>query len=366
MTMLTGLDVCAHGVPDLRPKAERQATLPAVSGYTRAALLEDVFAAAGTLRPDVLSLAEILRARGYATAAFTEDAFLTAGSGFARGFATFVENKSPDTAQPTGFAAETFGQATRWIDAHAAEPWFVFVHTYQVHQPYNPPPGYEGWVAPTHGADRAAADAARYDGEIRYTDELLDRFLGDTRAARPLVIVTSDYGEQFGERGLWGHANSLQNVLLRVPLILYRPGLVPSGRRITQPVGLIDLVPTMLDLLDVPVPSKVQGRSLVPLLHGDPLPDADLFALFPSKQQLAVLRQGRKWVIDLKTRRAECFELGLRGGEDSRVPLPSEPTVEALLARYEPRCTAARSGAPAPEPLDPAVREKLRALGYAD
>src|SRR5207247_1069155 len=113
MTMLTGPDPCAHGVMGLHE----------------------------TLGPDRTTLAEALRAAGYQTAAFTEDAYLVAGNGFDRGFDVYRENRSEESASP-GFADETFADASAWLAAHGERPFFLFVHTYQVHEPYTPPRGY--------------------------------------------------------------------------------------------------------------------------------------------------------------------------------------------------------------------------------
>src|SRR5262249_39528037 len=157
---------------------------------------------------------------------------LTAASGFARGFDTFVENRSASALEQTGQAEATFRDAAAWIARQPREapnapnapnaPWFTVVHTYQVHNPYTPPPRYVQAVAFGHGEDRAAHDAAFYDGEIRYTDDLLARFLDvlDATGADPVVVLVADHGEQFGEHGLWVHANSLYEPLLRVPLIV--------------------------------------------------------------------------------------------------------------------------------------------------
>ena len=120
-------------------------------------------------------------------------------------------------------------------------PWFVFAHTFQVHDPYTPPPGYTERVAPEHGKDEVSANIAAYDGEIRYTDDVLARFLAGLEAAGAadaLIILTSDHGEQFGERDrrLVRHGNSLYDDLLRVALIMRAPGLVPAGKRIKATV----------------------------------------------------------------------------------------------------------------------------------
>jgi arylsulfatase A-like enzyme len=345
MTIFTGRLPCAHGV---------------YGGPDGVAL------AAG-----IPTLPEMLRDAGWATGGFTEDAWVTATLGFSRGFETFVENRSAKFMQPEGQARRTFGEAAAWIRAQADRPWFAFVHTYQVHHPYAPPPGYVERVAPDHGPDRAASAIARYDGEIRYTDELLRPLLAavDDAGGRDgtLVVLLSDHGEHFGEHGLFLHGFSLFEPMLHVPLVLRAPGLVPPGLRVPVNVGLIDVLPTVLDLLGLPPAPGVQGRSLAPLLRGERLPATTQWAELPFAKLVAA-RDGRvKRLIHVETGEAKVFDLAADPEEEH--DLGSTADVEEnrrLLATWERLCAAgraddARDRRPA---LDPAVREKLEALGY--
>ena len=327
----------------------------------------------GELPADAATLAEMLRARGYATAAFTEDGWISSEMGFARGFGTYVENRAfPRFSEPLGQVEQTLDHALRWIRRNAESPWFVFVHTYQVHNPYTPPPGYLERVAPEYGDDRASADAAAYDGEIRYTDDVLVRFLAGLDAAGAgdaLLALTSDHGEQFNEHGLYMHGNSLYEELLHVPLILRAPGLVPSGKRISTDVGLLDLVPTLLELLGLPPPARAEGRSLVPLIQRGDEKAVPLFADLVGT--VAVRHLGFKWIIDEKSGAAQVFELATDPHEmknlDGARPLPVDAA--RWLRDFHALCPPAAQGQPPALPngaIDPAVREKLRALGYLD
>ena len=345
MTMLTSLDPCVHRV--LHPSM-----LP--------------------LRADAHPLAEYLRAAGYETAAFTEDTYLLAQNGFARGFGTYVENTSVNTE---GFVEKTFAEAREWIRAHrTGAPWFVFVHTYQVHAPYTPPPGYRERI----GAPDDPSGS--YDGEIRYTDDVLAQFLD---ALTPLgldtdvlLVLASDHGEQFGEHGLVDHGNSLFDVLLHVPLVLYAPGLVPAGQRIAAPVGLVDLVPTVLDLLGLPPPSPAQGRSVAPLVRGAPLDPAPLYA-GPLGSLIAARVGDAKWLIDRGADTAVVYQTLLDPAEERDIgaSMPAEQRAQ-IFSAYARHCAALPPGTPSAGPdgsaapttleIPPAVREKLRALGYAN
>ena len=325
------------------------------------------------LRADIHPLAELMRAQGYATAAFTEDGWVTADTGYDRGFGTFVEAKSPIVTQPTGQADVTFPHALSWIRSHGDVNWFVFAHTYQVHYPYTPPPGYLERVAPDHGTDRASRDAALYDGEIRYTDDVLADFLAGLEDAgagdSTLIVMLSDHGEQFGEHRLFAHGNSLFDILLHVPLILRAPGLVPAGNRISARVGLIDLVPTVLELLELPPIDVKQGRSLVPLIRGEPLPPVTMWAELPPRLVSARV-DDVKWIIGQKTGRAQVYDLASdpRELDDVRARFPADGATK-LLAQYRDQICTILPPATAPEgteEIDPEVREKLKALGYTD
>lgn len=248
MTMLTGLEPCVHGVRDQ----------------------------SHILAPEHVLLAEMLRADGYQTAAFTENAYVVAGAGFARGFETYVERRDAASASP-GFAVETFGAAERWLAEDAHEPFFLFLHTYQVHHPYTPPRAFRelfGDYPPNDLREqRWRDDEKAYDQEIRYTDDLLGGFL-DALESRgfgddTLIVVTSDHGEEFGERQWGKHGFALYDDALLVPLVFRAPGLIPPGTVVRHQVGLADLVPTVLELLGVPLPRPVQGRSFASLLRGE-------------------------------------------------------------------------------------------------
>jgi arylsulfatase A-like enzyme len=295
-------------------------------------------------------------------------------AGFARGFGTFVESKSPKLNEYVGQADATLRSALAWIRAQRdGVPWFVFVHTYQVHYPYAPPPGYLDKVLTEKVTPAALLTTALYDAEIRYTDDLLAAFLADVEALpggrETLVVVFSDHGEQFGEHGLYQHGNSLYDVLLHVPLILRAPGLVPAGRRVPAVVGLIDVAPTMLELLGLPLPHWTQGRSLVPLLeNGHQLPEGHLFANLPLLNFISVRSATRKWIIDDATGRPSTFDFIADPYETKNQPGTTPAEVADLLHAYRTACRMLPAP-PAPvadEEMDPAVREKSRALGYLD
>ena len=183
-----------------------------------------------------------------------------------------------------------------------------------------------------------------------------------------MIILTSDHGEQFGERErrLVRHGNSLYDDLLHVALIMRAPGLVPAGKRIKASVGLIDIVPTVLGLLGLPPPRWTEGRNVAPLLYDREVAPVPLFAEL--EPQVSVRSAQFKWIIDEKTGATQAFDLATDPHETANLTgvreLPGDPA--KLVAEYRTRCAT-----PAPPPLvahpdqvDPLLLEKLKALGY--
>ena len=241
------------------------------------------------LSDDFTTLAEVLRDSGWNTAAITDGGFVTAAFGLMQGFDFVSEARpSPATSQKGAGVRVITDRAWQWIREQPS-PYFAFVHTYQVHEPYAPPARFrEQLVRPYSGAlpeplrvrslrkPEAAggltADDLRYardlyDAEVAYTDHVLGEFFQKLRDAGQLestiVIVTSDHGEGFGEHGQFGHGGWLHETLLRIPLIVRLPQGGARSRVIEYPVRLVDVAPTVLDLVGVPLPPTWIGTSLL-------------------------------------------------------------------------------------------------------
>ena len=270
--------------------------------------------------PDSLSLlAERLRREGYSTAAFTGGAYLTPGYGFAQGFDRFhAHRENPQAGDATGKDLDRgIERARAWIEESAAEPFFLFLHTYEIHAPFtarepyfsrfagSQPPGKappevlyelvrpaaetsyryearftelvrkpEAKVAPLP-AERLSEVAALYDSGIAYADERIGGFLDRLRGIedRTAVVFTSDHGEGLGEHGSAGHGYLYEWNLL-VPLVVALPGVRPEVRRVPAQVRLIDVMPTLLEIAGLPSPPGIDGKSLLPLIEnpGAPFP----------------------------------------------------------------------------------------------
>jgi choline-sulfatase len=199
-----------------------------------------------------------LRARGYATAQFSANAFTGTLSNLDRGFdLTMAPDAFRQMSAGRGkVSAEALnGRVLPWLDAHANQSFFLYIQSVEPHEPRAPtPPGADPFDA--------------YDAEVAVNDReigrLYQRLVDLGLASRTLLIVTSDHGEAFGEHGQWGHGLSTYEEEIHVPLIVHWPGtLQPSA--VTEPVSLVDVVPTTLDLCRVSFDAaRAQGRSLVP------------------------------------------------------------------------------------------------------
>ena len=355
------------------------------------------------LRLPITTLAERLRAAGYLTAAFTEDGPMAHARGFGRGFDVYGENQSPDLVEPEGHVAATFAQARRWLERNGGRPFFLFLHTFQVHSPYAPLPAYRDrfvgdgsrWIhlGPEQQSFRGAAErnAADYDREIRFVDDELSALVDWMQAqglfANTTLLVLSDHGEQFYEHGELGHGTLPYEEVLRPPLIAYGAGIQP--RRVSTPVTHLDLMPTILELAGVPPPPYAQGSSFASELAADGAPATrEPRAIFSTSWVLPdglvppadAVRKGPRKLIrfrDTSATQLRYYDLAIDPGEAR--DLSSERPAEArellrLLDEREDQLARLReqigghaaAAAPRAIPLDPAHEEKLRSLGYIE
>jgi arylsulfatase A-like enzyme len=335
------------------------------------------------LGPDIPTLPERMRAAGYATAAFTEDGYIVPRLGFRRGFAQFRENTSPDMTMPLGHSARTFRAGVDWLARHRDRPAFLFLHTYEVHEPYTPPPPYDTVFAPGGGPETVpVAELLRYEQEARYLDDELRALVESIDAlglgTRTLLVVTADHGEEFMEHGQTRHCWHLFEESIHVPFMMRLPGVVPAGLRIDTPVSLVDVAPTILDLVGAPPMEGTDGVSLVPLLLGARLPDWRLAVFSEARSSLSAPS------VDLVSARlgnTRCT-LQMRRGTAFCYDLTRDPEEAVPLGTHDSRAAAARAAAStyvdlltsgprsdselaAPDPTSDSDRaEKLRALGY--
>lgn len=366
-------------------------TLPAhasmLSGVTP--YRHGAIASSTRIRDDVPLLAELLQARGYHTTAFVNAPFVSRSYGFARGFDRFEQRFESRRRDLT----ERHQQVLAGL-ALLQPPFFLFVHYMDVHSPYRPPQEFNRFAQDKRalavlkdGGQRSFVEAQQeiragrlhvspedgqrladlYDGEILAMDAKIGELVTALRARFPaaIVVLTSDHGEEFLEHGGLGHGATLYDEVLRVPLIVAGPGVVP-GVRVPAMVSLLDIVPTVLDWLGAPQPDGLEGGSLAALLVGRA-------AGGPRKAALALHTASHDGSLALRGVRDEQHKLirDDHSGTDELFDLVHDPAERhslALVARDEKLEQAlAQLGVAetvaAPRP-DAATVESLKALGY--
>jgi len=211
------------------------------------------------------TLATLLKAGGWHTGAFVAAFPLDSRFGLGQGFDVY-DDRLAGAETTTAFlvpertGTKTVAAAREWLEKVHGQRFFAFVHLYEPHFPYVPPEPFSSRFRsePYHG-EVAAADAA--------LKPLLEPILTAGAAARTLVVLTSDHGESLGEHGEDTHGVFAYEATLRVPLIVYGPGII-SPRTVRTPVRHIDVLPTVLDALGMTIPEDLPGRSLLPLING--------------------------------------------------------------------------------------------------
>lgn len=231
------------------------------------------------LSPEQPTLATVLRARGYDTGAVIAAAVLDRRFGLNHGFDFYYDHFDFSRLAETNLdlmerpANQVMDQALAWLARPRKKPFLLWVHLYDPHHPYAPP-------APFNEQYKSNL----YDGEIAFTDTQLGRLLRYLKEHglynQALLVVSGDHGEGLGEHNEKTHGFFIYNSTLHVPLIIKPPQWEKAARKVrSDQVSLVDLMPTMLGLLTVPVPPKVQGKNLAgKLLQGDELKGSPLYS----------------------------------------------------------------------------------------
>jgi arylsulfatase A-like enzyme/Tfp pilus assembly protein PilF len=316
----------------------------------------------GTDRP---TLAAVLASHGYRTGAFVGAFVLDARFGLNRGFDVYDDrygekHEGDDTEGAERRAEEVIEPATAWILRGAPGPWFAWVHLYDPHEPYRAPEPYASHHEP-------------YDAEVAYTDVMVGKLLSDLGAAgqldRTLLAFTADHGESLGEHGEATHGVFVYDATMRVPAFLWAGSRI-GGRAYDGLTRLVDLAPTMLDVLGVAPPSTFEGGSLLPSVNGAATerPSAYIEAMDANLTRnwapLTGLISGRYKLIDLPI--PELYDLSSDPGEGTNLFARNPErarTLEALRRDLVAQLAARGTGAERPT-LNTDARQRLQALGY--
>ena len=313
------------------------------------------------------TLAEVLRDAGFETGAFVSGFPLDPQFGLNQGFGTYdakftkTSESSPNYSERS--AEEVSRPALAWLDQHRGNPFFLFVHYFDAHVPYDPPEPY-----------RSSYADDPYAGEIAYLDGWIGQVVDKLRQLdvydNTLLIIMGDHGESLGDHGEASHGFFVYQATVRVPLIIRAPHGV-TGRRLEGRVSLVDLMPTILDLAGLKTPERVQGTSLRSGLEGRqareaarPLYCETLEATqFECSALHAVVSGPWKYI---RAPRQELYDLSNDPAETSNLFDKEQPTAQRLRDRLEETLQEMEAAAPqeAPASADPDAVRRLQSLGY--
>jgi choline-sulfatase len=300
------------------------------------------------------TLATLLARSGYRTGAFVGSFILDHRFALDRGFERYDDEIVRNASDSSGtFDAERRGgevvdRALAWLRQNDTRPFFVWVHLYDAHAPYAPPPPYP----------------QTYDGEVAYVDAQVSRLLSAVDRAGTIIVVAGDHGESLGEHGELTHGLLLYEPTLHVPMIVAAPSLAP--RVIHAAVSTIDLAPTAASLAGVPFPKAVDGRDLAADLRAgrEPKP-APIYAetQYPATfgwSELASMRLAETKLISAPS--PELYDLRRDPGETANVLANERRAYRDMATRLDQlRATAVASS---PSTVDAETRAKLISLGY--
>ncbi len=379
--------------------AQAPSTLPSHASIFTSLIPPHHGASASGRRPladELLTMAEILSLSGMATGAVTDGGQTAPSWGFAQGFDVY-DGLTTNNYMTRRFS-DGVGRATNWVSTLDGAPFFLFVHTYEVHHPYTPTANTLRLMRRDANVPEPDAEVAeltkdgievatlrkinndkieltqplydeivlQYDAEIRSMDNsfgvLIDYLKSSGRYERSLIIATADHGEEFADHDRIGwHSYTLYDELLRVPLAIKFPDSVGAGRRVQDLARGIDLLPTVVDVLGIDNPGTFEGRSLLESA-GDERPET-LFTIaqrdrWQEKNPLAI--RTLRWKLydnKLFDLIVDPLELVDRSAEQPAIRQMLERNLQAALDTRAPLATESIE-------LDEATLEQLRALGY--
>lgn len=318
------------------------------------------------LGSDFVTLAEILKDNGFKTAAFVSSFTVDSRFGLDQGFDfyddNFLEGRALKNFTSERKAEKVFTSFSSWLDENYGQKFFCWVHFYDPHIPYNPPSPFK-----EEYSDRP------YDGEIAYMDhyvgKTIDKLKEKNIIDNTLIILAGDHGEALGEKNEVDHGLYIYDVTMRVPFIFYSPNYLSQGLVVDSKVRLLDIMPTVLDMLKISVSEEVQGMSLLPYMSGKKKDD------LPSYIESYMPREYYGWseltgLIDgdwkyIKAPRPELYNLRTDPQEEINVYNKEKKIVSNMIEKLNTLVEKYSSGKETGKrKLTREEEDRLRSLGY--
>ena len=362
-----------------------------------------------TLNPAVPTAGELFKEAGYATAGFVSAPYVAGHYGYDRGMDEY-ENVSEyyehrKVARTAIVSPDVNKKALPWLEANRDRPFFVFIHYFDIHYDFVPPPPYDVMFDPHYDGGMDGTNfierndvhpgmeqrdlehiLALYDGEIRFTDhhvgEILDKLDEIGVADETLLIITADHGDEFFEHDNKGHHRSLYDEVLRIPLVVRLPGGGRAGEVVDEPVTLTDILPTMLEAAGIPAPPDLDGVSLLPLIDGEASGRDAIYSAFFDKRgfNLQTARRTREGkviqhfnrITHPKRAPLEYYDMQADPQEQNDLaperPPAMEENLDGLAVFLEEQWRTNRrveeSGGGGRIEIDDEMMERLKSLGY--
>ena len=337
------------------------------------------------LAKDLPYLPDLLHHRGYHTAAFLGANILDAKGGTAPGFDRGFDLYDADFHDPLPGedryhnverrAGDVADRALHWLSQHQQGPFFIWLHFYDPHDPYDPPSPFKERYA-----------EAPYDGEIAYIDSVIGSLMETLRqrglVQNSLIAIAADHGEAFGEHGEERHGMFLYDETIHVPLLLKLPEQKFAGVRLDPRVALVDIAPSLLQTAGVVAPASMQGQSLLPLLEDaqsapdskskdndkDKVSDRAIFSASSYARRIFGASELRSWrsgkYLYVQSPRRELYDVPLDPEASKNLASSANAVADTLDTQLSGFLQKTSSVQSKNAKLDPKVVEKLRALGY--
>lgn len=337
--------------------------------------IEDLGAPLGA---DLPYLPDLLHQHGYQTAAFLGAYILdpaAAAPGFDRGFDLYdghFHQRKPGEDRYKSVerrAEDVANRALGWLSRHQQKPFFIWLHFYDAHDPYDPPEPFK-----THYA------SSLYDGEIAYTDSIVGSFVDVLRKhglyQHSVIVIAADHGEAFGEHGEERHGMFLYDETIHVPLLLKLPADRFAGKRIEERVALADVAPSLIEAAGIPVPAKMQAHSLFPLMDTPKttaggevkIPDRSVYSESNYAHRAFGWSELHSWrtgkYLYVQAPKRELYDQSADPDAVKNLAASAKAvadTLESQLGSFHEETSSVQT---AQTKVDPTQAEKLRALGY--